>query len=144
MKRLDWIKFAIFSATPHLVFDEIGYLFSKVDKEFRTKIKNGQNAYVFLACDYANMGDYAITKAQEIVLKKMYPDRIVHVIPTKKTYSGIKTILNIGNHNDVVTTIGGGNMNEFYYGYERKRNFIVKKYFSSSPNRNIDIFFSSM
>ena len=127
MKWLDWIKFTVFSATPHLVFDEIGYLFSKVDKEFRAKIKNGHNAYIFLACDYANMGDYAITKAQENILKRMYPDRIVHLIPAKKTYSGIKTILNVGNNSDVVTTIGGGNMNELYYGYERKRNFIVQK-----------------
>ena len=45
----------------------------------------------------------------------------------EKTYSGIKTILSVGNYDDVVTTIGGGNMNELYYGYERKRNFIVKK-----------------
>ena len=127
MKIRDWFKFVLFSVTPHLVFDEIGYLFSRVDEGLRAKTKNGHNAYIFLACDYANMGDYAITKAQENMLKRMYPDRIVHVIPMKKTYSGIKTILSVGNYDDVVTTIGGGNMNELYYGYERKRNFIVKK-----------------
>ena len=77
MKIRDWFKFVLFSVTPHLVFDEIGYLFSRVDEGLRAKTKNGHNAYIFLACDYANMGDYAITKAQENMLKRMYPDRIL-------------------------------------------------------------------
>ena len=56
MKIRDWFKFVLFSVTPHLVFDEIGYLFSRVDEGLRAKTKNGHNAYIFLACDYANMG----------------------------------------------------------------------------------------
>ena len=47
MKMRDWFTFVLFSVTPHLAFDEIGYLFSRVDEGLRAKTKNGHNAYIF-------------------------------------------------------------------------------------------------
>lgn len=59
MKIRDWFKFVLFSVTPHLVFDEIGYLFSRVDEGLRAKTKNGHNAYIFW---HATMPTWAIMR----------------------------------------------------------------------------------
>ena len=39
-----------------------------------------RNIIIFLSCDYGNLGDYAITKAQVKYLKKIYPkSNIIYV-----------------------------------------------------------------
>lgn len=121
-----YIKYIIFRLTPHLFFDNIYYLFARKEN-IDVKSDKEKKAYIFLGCDYANLGDYAITVAQQELLHFLYPDRQVHVFPIDKTYSGIKTVLSNGNADDIITIIGGGNMGELYYGYERKRNFVVSK-----------------
>lgn len=123
----QFLKYIIFKLTPNLFFDKIAYLFSKIDKQFLSEIKDKQNAFVFLGCDYANLGDYAITLAQREMLTILFPERNVHVISVGRTYSALKTILYHNNTEDIITIIGGGNISELYYGYERKRNFIVNK-----------------
>ena len=126
MKIKDNIKYYIFKSTPHLFFDKLLLFFSVVDEELHATMKGHNNVYVFLACDYINMGDYAITKGQFEILKMFFPKHKVHIIPVAKTYSALKTISEYGDSKDIVTIIGGGNMNELYYGYERKRNLIVE------------------
>ncbi len=125
MKIKDRIKYYIFKFTPHLLFDKLLLFFSVVDEKLHEAMKGHKNVYVFLACDYTNMGDYAITKAQSEILKMIFPEHKVHIISVAKTYSALKTISEYGVRKDIVTIIGGGNMNELYYGYERKRNLIV-------------------
>ena len=127
MKLKFLIKYIVFRFTPHLIFDTFHYLFAKVDMNLRKQILGKDSIYVFGGCDYGNLGDYAITLAQSLLLKDLYPNKSVHVIAMNKTYEGIKTVLKFANRNDLVTIIGGGNMGELYYGYERKRNFIVHK-----------------
>ena len=86
-----------------------------------------------MGCDYSNLGDFAITIAQKEILSEMYPDRIIHIINMKDTFSKLKSIKSINNKQDIITIIGGGNMGDLYYGYERKRNFIVRSF----PDYNI-------
>ena len=121
------IKTLLFSLTPHLFFDKLQFLLAKRNLNFEEKIKSGKNAFVFLACDYANLGDYAITIAQKQILEEAFPDRTVVPIYMSQTYSALKSILKLKRVDDVVTIIGGGNMGEMYYGYERKRNLVVDK-----------------
>lgn len=123
----DLIKYVVFRLTPHLIFDKIVYFFSKQDKAFLSEIQNERNAYVFLGCDYSNLGDYAITLAQKKLLQDILSDRKVHVIKINQTYTRLKAILKKHETSELVTIIGGGNMGDLYYGYERKRNFIVHK-----------------
>lgn len=120
------LKYIIFQFTPHLVFNWISYLLASTDKLLLNKIKSNKNVYIFLGCDYDNLGDYAITLAQKEMLESIYPEREVSIITIDKTYSGLKAILRNNNRDDLVTIIGGGNMTDLYYGYERKRNFIVR------------------
>ena len=69
----QFLKYIIFKLTPNLFFDKIAYLFSKIDKQFLSEIKDKQNAFVFLGCDYANLGDYAITLAQREMWTILFP-----------------------------------------------------------------------
>lgn len=127
MNFVYWIKYLIFLFTPHLLFERIEYWLAKVDRRLLESLQGQNNVYVFLACDYPNLGDYAITKAQTTMLRNMFPDRHVHTFGYDVTYSSLKTVLKHHQVNDLVTIIGGGNMGEYYYGFERKRNLIVEK-----------------
>lgn len=122
----SFVKYIIFKLTPHLFFDKLNYMQASVNDALLQQIKGHNNVYIFLGCDYPNLGDYAITIAQKEILMKIYPNHQVHVIPIDQTYSGLKTVLTYDNPNDVITSIGGGNMGELYYGYERKREFIIR------------------
>lgn len=122
-----WIKYLIFLVTPHLLFDKIAYRKAKVNSNLLETLRKHDNVYIFLACDYSNLGDFAITKAQTEMLRILYPKHIVHVFGYDETYSALKTVVRCHKTTDIVTIIGGGNMGELYYGFERKRNFIVEK-----------------
>ena len=127
MNAVYWIKYLVFLVTPHLLFDRIAYWLAKVDKHLLESLQRQDNVYVFLACDYPNLGDYAITKAQAEMLERMYSERRVFLFGYDDTYSSLKTVLRCHKTSDIVTIIGGGNMGELYYGFERKRNFIVER-----------------
>ena len=83
---------SISSSNSHQIYSLIRLLiFQKIDKQFLSEIKDKQNAFVFLGCDYANLGDYAITLAQREMLTILFPERNVHVISVGRTYSALKT-----------------------------------------------------
>ena len=121
------IKSLIFVLTPHLFFDKIQLFFAKRDPEFENEINLSKNVFIFLACDYANLGDYAITVAQKRILEVAFPDRKIIPVYMTQTYSALKSVLKLNRVDDIVTIIGGGNIGELYYGYERKRNLVVDK-----------------
>ncbi|MEE0876497.1 MAG: polysaccharide pyruvyl transferase family protein [Fibrobacteraceae bacterium] len=125
MKR--FIKYIFFFLTPHLFFDRVRYFFAKENKLLADSIQNENNVFVFLACDYANLGDYAISLAQKRMLEKIFPKHNVILIEMNHTYSALKAIVNTNQTDDIVTLIGGGNMGDMYYGYERKRNLLISK-----------------
>lgn len=70
-------------------------------------------AYIFLAADYGNLGDVAITYAQTKFLKE-HSDFQVIEIPISQSLEGLWWVKRNIKKGDLVTTVGGGNMGEMY------------------------------
>jgi len=104
----------------------IHYFFSKSHIEKYDIFKAEKKCFVFLAADYGNLGDVAITRAQEKILKEEFPDHIVVNVPISRTLSDLKAIKNICSKNDIITLIGGGNMSDLYYDIELLRQLVIK------------------
>ena len=102
-------------------------LFSK-NLDTYGKYKRNNKIYLFLAADYGNLGDVAITYAQEYFLKTHYPKHTIIKIPISKTLSGIKSINKICSKEDIITIIGGGNMSDIYFDIELLRQFVIKHF----------------
>jgi len=79
--------------------------------------KEDKKIFIFLAADYRNMGDVAITYAQKKFLEDTFVGYKVIEVPADKTLDYIKPIKAIINKDDIVTTIGGGNMGDIYEYY---------------------------
>lgn len=102
---------------------------SNNDQRWITQVKSNQkNIFVFLGGFYQNLGDMAITYAQVEFLKKVYPNANVVAIPSTKTYEAVKTIKNYVSKDDIITTIGGGNMSDMYQSLEDARLYVVKNF----------------
>ncbi len=89
--------------------------------------------FIFLAADYGNLGDVAITYAQHKFLSSTFSDYIITEIPISKTLMGLEYVKRIINKDDIVTTVGGGNMGDLYEQIENYRQLVVE-YF---PNNKI-------
>lgn len=96
----------------------------------RKKIEKSEKnrAYIFLAADYPNMGDVAITKAQKKYIEDKLPDYEVIEIPHKYTYNYYKSIKKNIKKSDIITIIGGGNFGNNYMISEEHRRFVIKKF----------------
>lgn len=92
------------------------------------KKNNCPHCYIFLAADYGNLGDVAITYAQKKYLKKIYPNHEVVEVAAGKTLSYLRSIAkNIGK-DDIVTVVGGGNMGDMYGDLELLRLMAVNTF----------------
>ena len=70
--------------------------------------------YIFLAANYGNFGDIAITYAQREYLTKILPDYEIIEIPASKFYNYYRFLKkNITKH-DIITIVGGGNLGNLY------------------------------
>lgn len=108
-----WFKFLIYSIIKREPF----------------KVSTKRNiCYIFLAADYGNLGDVAITLAQKHILKKNYPDYEVVEVPAGKTLLYISDIKKNIKPDDIITVIGGGNMGDMYGDIEMLRLMIVKRF----------------
>jgi len=98
--------------------------------------KNRHQVYIFLAADYGNLGDVAITYAQTKFLEK-YANRQVIEIPISKSLQGLWFVKDHIKSGDIVTTVGGGNMGDLYDQIEYIRqlaiSFFPKNKFISFP-----------
>src|SRR5690606_14138854 len=89
-------------------------------------------AYIFLAADYGNLGDVAITYAQTKFLKE-HSDYQVIEIPISESLEGLWFVKKNIKKGDIVTTVGGGNMGDLYDQIE----FIRQLTFQWFPNNRI-------
>ncbi|WP_335964309.1 polysaccharide pyruvyl transferase family protein [Galbibacter sp. PAP.153] len=89
--------------------------------------------YIFLAADYGNLGDVAITYAQHAFLKQCFPERQVIEIPISKTLQGLTMLKKLVTPNDIITTVGGGNMGDLYHQIEYFRQLVIEAF----PNNKI-------
>lgn len=91
-------------------------------------LPKGYRCFIFLAADYGNIGDIAITKAQKQFLKKTLPDYEVISIPISQTRLVLRSIKKQIKPNDVITIIGGGNMGAIYPDIEALRQLVIKSF----------------
>ena len=119
---------------PEIIKGEILYcLSSSSDKEYE-RIKNKKKVIIALCGFYQNLGDMALTYSQKRFLENTFPDREIILLPSTNTYSKLKALKKNCTSTDIVTIIGGGNMDDTYVSLEDCRRFIVKKF---SKNRII-------
>lgn len=90
--------------------------------------KEENKVFVFLAADYPNLGDIAITYAQVEFLRKCYPSYKVVEIPADKTLLLMKGVKENINENDIITIVGGGNMGNVYEYYEELRRTVINNF----------------
>ena len=67
--------------------------------------KKEKKIFIFLAADYGNLGDVAITYAQHKLLAAKYPDHVVMEIPISSTIEGIEFAKRISGKHDVITCL---------------------------------------
>lgn len=89
---------------------------------------NRKRCFFFLAADYGNLGDVAITYAQTKFLIERFPDYEVVEIPISKTFAGIKAVKRIVRKEDIVVTVGGGNMGDMYDDIEFLRQMVIRSF----------------
>lgn len=95
--------------------------------QYLTNLK-GPKAFVFLAADYGNLGDVAITYAQEAFLKKYLPDFHIIDLPISKTIEAIHAVKKCIGQGDLITTVGGGNFGNRYDQIEFYRQLIIETF----------------
>lgn len=108
---------------PKIWIYKIRYLLAKaikIDYDLGAK-----NIYIFLAADYGNLGDIAITVAQNRILKSCFPDYSILEIPASYSIGQIKGVIHNITPDDIITIVGGGNMGDMYWSYEIMRELIV-------------------
>lgn len=82
-------------------------------------------AAILLAPNYGNVGDLAISHAQETFLQSLLPEYAVTSISIKDTYRVLRHIKRNWRPGDIVLTVGGGNMGNLYPRAQRDREFIA-------------------
>lgn len=108
---------------------KILYALSKVDEEFICRHDSPKKKIVVgLACDYGNLGDVAISLAQQDFLEKNYPTHQVIIFPISETFTKMKSLEALLAPDDVITLVGGGNSGDIYPDIEFARQFILKKF----------------
>lgn len=81
--------------------------------------------FVFLAADYGNIGDLAITAAQVIFLNASKKSCEVVRVPISKTLVQIRSIKSQIKRDDLITIVGGGNMGSLYPDIEELRQLVI-------------------
>lgn len=83
---------------------------------------------VALAADYGNLGDVAITHAQMQLLRECFPERDVVPWLISRTLSDLKSWQAALGPDDIITTVGGGNMGDLYDDIECLRQLIIRRF----------------
>lgn len=91
------------------------------------KLPTNKRIFIFLAANYGNLGDVAITIAQHNLLHYWKPDCSIVEVPSNCSYSFLKSIIRNITKDDIVTFVGGGNMGDMYPLYENLRQIIVSE-----------------
>lgn len=100
-----------------------------------------KHIFVFLCGFYQNLGDMALTYAQCEMLGKYFSDEYeIVTIASSSTYGAIKRIKKKVKDEDVITVLGGGNMDDIYYSLENARRFVIHSF----PNNKIVLFPQTM
>lgn len=91
-------------------------------------LPHSHRAFVFLAADYGNIGDLAISAAQQSFLARMAPTYQVVPVPISATHEVIRSLFRQVAPGDLVTIIGGGNMGSLYADIEELRQLVIRSF----------------
>lgn len=106
----------------------IKYLLSKKRQNLYNQYIGIKKCIIFLAADYGNLGDIAITYAQTKYLHSLFPNHTIINVPISRTISDLRAIKNICTEEDIISIIGGGNMGDLYYDIEILRQLVISKF----------------
>lgn len=95
--------------------------------------KGRRKVVVTLAGFYQNLGDMALTYAQKRFIEATLPGYEVLLVPSNHTYSRMKALKRVVGPDDIVTIVGGGNMDDMYSSLENARRYVVRSF----PNNPI-------
>jgi len=103
---------------------------NKILEDLGIRISNNYSnrVFIFLAADYGNLGDVAITYAQHKFLTSNFPNFQVIEIPISCTLQGIAAIKNCIKPEDIITIVGGGNMGDLYPMIECFRQLVINNF----------------
>lgn len=87
-----------------------------------------KRAFIFLAADYGNIGDLAISAAQEKFLEENLLDYEVFPVPISKTRLWLGSIKKQVTSEDIITIIGGGNTGSLYPDIEDLRQLVIQTF----------------
>lgn len=91
-------------------------------------LPNSSRCFIFLAADYGNIGDIAISYAQKQYLQHVMTDYEVVSVPISQTRLVLNSIKQQIQHRDIVTIIGGGNMGSSYPDIEELRQLVINTF----------------
>ena len=91
-------------------------------------LPSGKRCFIFLAADYGNIGDIAISHAQKQYLQRVLTDYEVISVAISQTRFVLNSIKQQIRETDIVTIIGGGNMGGTYPDIEELRQLIIKSF----------------
>ena len=94
----------------------------------KVKLPVKKRFFIFLAADYGNIGDLAISSAQEKFIKENLTDCEVFPVPISKTRLWLDSIKKQVNSEDIITIIGGGNMGSLYPDIEDLRQLVIRSF----------------
>lgn len=115
---------SFYSRIPKQWTSDIRYLLSSAKKP---DLPSEKKAYIFLAADYGNLGDIALTFAQKELLLMYFPDHYPIEVPSSLSLCELKGYIKSVSKDDVVTIIAGGNMGDVWSCFEYYRQLIVRK-----------------
>lgn len=98
---------------------------STMESPVRTGPADQRHMFVFLAADYGNLGDLAITHAQLAFLAREFPDFIIEEVPISRTLGAVKRLRHTIKDGDVLTLVGGGNTGDMYDDIQYLRELVV-------------------
>lgn len=119
---------SIFSFIPFQIKLQVLYFLSKRSLPEFNKYKGVRKVIVFLAADYGNLGDIAITYAQTKYLENHYIGYKVLELPISQTLNKLKALKHVCSRKDIITIVGGGNMGDLYDQIELFRQLVVRQF----------------
>lgn len=115
---------SFYDRIPKIWISNFKYIIAKSQKPV---VPNKKKAYLFLAADYGNLGDIALTFAQKQMLLKYFPDYAPIEVPSSISMGELKGYIHSVKKDDIVTIIAGGNMGDIWSWFEVRRQLIISK-----------------
>jgi pyruvyl transferase EpsI len=116
------------AALPVSTKARVQYLLGRFSDEELNRYQDKQKVLVALAADYGNLGDVAITSAQEAFLRSCLPGHEIIDFPISSTFTRMKALKRVMTSDDIVTIVGGGNMGDLHSTIEDCRRFVIEKF----------------